>query len=134
MIQQIKSEIKITFRLAFPIVIGQLGIMLMGVADTIQVGHMQELSKESVGAAGIGNSIFITVAIIGIIALQIVAPMMANAQNQEDYGQINNLYNSSIKVALILGVVCFIFIEIIAYVDIKSGASIVIRLHIKIIH
>jgi multidrug resistance protein, MATE family len=113
-INQIKSEVKITFKLALPIVIGQLGIMLMGVADTIQVGHMQELAKESVGAAGIGNSIFITMAIIGIIALQIVAPMMANANNQQDYGQVNSLYNSSIKVALMLGAICFVLIEIIA--------------------
>ncbi len=100
--------------MAVPIIIGQLGIMLMGVADTIQVGHIDTMAKESIGAAGIANSIFITIAIIGIIALQIAAPMIANAESIKNIGLIKTLFSSSLKVALILSLICFILIEIIA--------------------
>jgi multidrug resistance protein, MATE family len=112
---RIIQELKIQNGLAIPIIIGQLGVMLMGLADTIQVGHIDVLAKESIGAAGIGNGIFITIAIIGIIALQIVAPLIANAHKKNDESLINNLHISSLKVAIILAGVCFFATEILAF-------------------
>jgi multidrug resistance protein, MATE family len=114
LLNQIKAEVLITLKLAYPIIIGQLGIMLMGVADTIQVGHMTGLAKESVGAAGIANGVYITIAIIGIIALQIVAPMIANAHAINDLEKCHNLFNASKKVAIILSIACVLLIELIA--------------------
>lgn len=111
-LNNIKAEIIILHKLAIPIIIGQLGIMLMGVADTIQVGHIDKLAKESIGASGIANGVFITIAIIGIIALQIVAPMIANAYSRNDKAQIKNLHYSSLKVSIILGIFCFGLIEL----------------------
>ncbi len=111
-LKKIKSEISILNELAVPIIIGQLGIMLMGVADTIQVGHIDKLAKESIGASGIANGVFITIAIIGIIALQIVAPLIAKAHAQNDRAQIKNLHHSSLKVSVILSIFCFSLIEL----------------------
>ncbi len=113
--QKIWPEIKVLHSLAVPIIIGQLGIMLMGVADTIQVGHVKNLAKESIGAAGIANGIYITVAIIGIIALQIIAPLIANANANHNQKSIKNIHIAGNKVALYLGVFCFMAIEIVAY-------------------
>ncbi len=53
-----KAEIKQTFVLALPIIMGQLGIVLMGVADTLMVGH---LGKDVLAAANQANSIFFMV-------------------------------------------------------------------------
>ena len=63
------SKIKQTVQLALPIVVGELGVMLMGLADTIQVGQMSTGATESLGAAGMAQSIFFTIAVIGIICL-----------------------------------------------------------------
>lgn len=114
-LHKVWPEIKILHSLAVPIIIGQLGIMLMGVADTIQVGHIKNLAKESIGAAGIANGIYITIAIIGIIALQIIAPLIANANSSKNEKLIKNLHVAGNKVAIIMGVFCFIIIEIVAY-------------------
>jgi multidrug resistance protein, MATE family len=114
-IQSKKAEIKITLNLAYPIIIGQLGIMLMGVADTIQVGHMIGPAKESIGAAGIANGVYITIAIIGIIALQIIAPMIANASALNDKVKCHALFQASIKVAIILGLASFLLMELVAF-------------------
>jgi MATE family multidrug resistance protein len=47
-----------TLTLALPIIMGQLGIVLMGVADTLMVGH---LGKDVLAAANQANSIFFMV-------------------------------------------------------------------------
>ncbi len=52
--------------LALPVVVSELGWMGMGVADTIMVGR---LGAEAIGAVGIGNVVFFSVAIFGIGAL-----------------------------------------------------------------
>ena len=44
-------KIKQTVQLALPIVVGELGVMLMGLADTIQVGQMSTGAAESLGAS-----------------------------------------------------------------------------------
>jgi multidrug resistance protein, MATE family len=112
--EKVYKEISITFDLALPIIVGQLGIMLMGVADAVQVGHMIGSAKESVGAAGIANGIYIAITIIGIIALQIVAPLISNAHANNQYEKCRNLFEASIKVAIILGVACFLLIELLS--------------------
>ncbi|MFM1820728.1 MAG: hypothetical protein RLZZ402_1087, partial [Bacteroidota bacterium] len=58
-----QAKIKQTVTLAMPIVVGQLGVMLMGLADTIQVGQMSTGAAESLGASGMAGSIFFTIAV-----------------------------------------------------------------------
>ncbi len=53
-----RATLKQTFTLAIPIIMGQLGIVLMGVADTLMVGR---LGKDVLAAANQANSIFFMV-------------------------------------------------------------------------
>lgn len=52
-----------TFRLAWPVVIGQLGVMLMSLVDTAMVGA---LGRDAVGAVGLASSLFSLAFIFGI--------------------------------------------------------------------
>ena len=52
-----------TFRLAWPVVLGQLGVMLMSLVDTAMVGA---LGRNAVGAVGLGSSVFGLAFIFGI--------------------------------------------------------------------
>ena len=94
------------FRLAVPLILGQLGIMLMGVADTIQVGNMAEGAKFGIDASGIANGIFITVAVLGINALSVVAPMISKAYEMNNSAEIKRTFQASVRVALWAAVVC----------------------------
>src|SRR3954452_8813548 len=50
-------------RLALPVIATYLGFMLMGVVDLICVGHV---SAESIGAVGVGTSLFTWVMMFGL--------------------------------------------------------------------
>jgi MATE family multidrug resistance protein len=98
-------KIKQTVQLALPIVVGELGVMLMGLADTIQVGQMSTGAAESLGASGMAGSIFFTIAIVGIICIQIVSPMISKAVAEGDKTECGNLLRANLRVATLLGVV-----------------------------
>ena len=51
----LKSEYKATLRLGLPIAVGQLGVIIMGFADTMMVGHF---STNSLAAASFANALF----------------------------------------------------------------------------
>lgn len=111
-----RQEVKTTFELALPIIVGQLGIMLMGLADTIQVGHMEDgNAAHALGASGMANSIYITIAIIGYITLQVVAPMVSKAEAQRDYAHCYKLLKASLRVAVLMALLCGTIIGLLAW-------------------
>lgn len=99
------SKVSSTIKLAIPIVIGQLGVMLMGLADTVQVGQMDQLAAESLGAAGMAGSIFFSIAVVGLICMQIIAPMISKAVAEKDYPACGNLLRASLRVAVFLSLI-----------------------------
>ena len=109
------AKIKQTLVLASPIVVGQLGVMLMGLADTIQVGQMKTGAAESLGASGMAGSIFFTIAVVGLICLQIVAPMISTAEAEGDYAGVGRLLRANIRVALFLSIITIGLIAVAGY-------------------
>lgn len=69
------------FRLALPIVVVQLGQMLMGVVDTVMVGHV---SADAIAAVALGNLYFFGAAIFGMGALMALDPVVAQAVGARD--------------------------------------------------
>jgi MATE family multidrug resistance protein len=63
-------------RLAWPVVIAELGWMAMGIVDTIVVGR---LGPEATGAVGLGNNLHIAVAIFGVGLLLGLDALVAQA-------------------------------------------------------
>ena len=98
-----KTEALTTLQLGYPIVISQLGIVAMGVTDTIQVGRIEGKSAVSVAAAGLSNSLGFTLAIIVIVTLGIVAPMISKAKAEENEGEIRLLFKAALRVCWYLG-------------------------------
>src|SRR3989339_917129 len=70
------NEIKKTARLPMPIVVGQLGQMLMGVVDNIMVG---KLGATALAAASIANFMFMLVMVVGFGLTMAVTPLTAIA-------------------------------------------------------
>lgn len=115
--QHYQEEIKKTFLLAMPIVIAQLGVILMGVTDNIMVGRY--IGKIGLGSAGIANSISFLIASIGIGGLSVIAPLISKAKAERNIPEINRLFRAGIKVSLwfslilgIIGFICIYYFEI----------------------
>jgi len=94
-----RSDARATLRLSYPIIIGQLGIVLMGVADTVMVG---KLGAANLGAAGIANSVFFVIAVIGMGTLSVVAPQVATARESGDRLACSRLLRSAIRLSLVM--------------------------------
>lgn len=58
-----REDLRATFRLAWPVVLGQLGVMLMSLVDTAMVGA---LGRDAVGAVGLASSLFGVAFLFGI--------------------------------------------------------------------
>jgi MATE family multidrug resistance protein len=108
-----KTEINKTIKVAVPIMIAQLGVILMGVTDNVVVGRL--LGKTALGAAGIANSIAFLMASLAIGGLSVVAPLVSKAKAERNISEINRLYRAAVKVSLIfglvLGIIGFITVE-----------------------
>lgn len=74
-----KSHFAETITLALPVVIGQLGQVLMGVLDTAMIGV---LGHVPVSAAGLANSIIIVLIVIGLGLTMAVSSLIASEKVQ----------------------------------------------------
>jgi MATE family multidrug resistance protein len=76
-----RPEFRALLGLAFPVVVVQLGLMLMGVVDTMMVGR---LSAQALGAVALGNVYFFAVAVIGMGTLMALDPIVSQAVGAGD--------------------------------------------------
>lgn len=58
-----RSDIRDSFLLAYPVMLSQLGHVMMGVADNVMVGH---LGARELAAAGLANVAFNVLMLFGI--------------------------------------------------------------------
>src|SRR3954471_12159477 len=59
----LRDEFRPMLSLAWPVVVAELGWVLMGIVDTIMVGRV---SPQAIGAVGLGSSIYVAFAIFGM--------------------------------------------------------------------
>ncbi len=76
-----RDELRATVRLALPVVTVQVGMMAMGVVDTIMVGH---LSTHALAAVALGNLYFFGLAIFVMGTLMVLDPVVAQAVGAGD--------------------------------------------------
>ncbi len=92
-----------------PIIIGQIGIVLMGVADMVMIG---QIDATNLAAAGLANSVYFLISILGIGTLTAVSPLVAKARGSGHLNDVALLFRQSIWASLALsafiGAVLFI--------------------------
>jgi multidrug resistance protein, MATE family len=96
-----REELRSTLRLAVPIVIVQLGMMLMGVVDTVFVGH---LSAAALAAVALGNLYFFNVAHFSVGALMALDPLVAQAVGARDEPAVARAMQRGLVLAVTLSV------------------------------
>ncbi|OIN56532.1 MATE family efflux transporter [Arsenicibacter rosenii] len=98
-----RPELADTVRLSIPIVIAQLGVILMGVTDNLFVGRL--LGAVPLGAAGLSNSLSFLVTSIGVGGLSVVAALVSQANGRNGEAEINKLFRAGLRVAVLLSMV-----------------------------
>lgn len=86
-------------RLAFPVAAVQLGVMAMGVTDTIMVGHV---SPAALAAAALGNLYFFIAGIFGQGTLMALDPVISQAVGARDEVAISRALQRGLVMALAL--------------------------------
>ncbi|WP_020605096.1 MATE family efflux transporter [Spirosoma spitsbergense] len=95
-----RPELRDTIRLSVPIIIAQLGVVLMGVTDNLFVGRL--LGAVPLGAAGLANSLSFLMSSIGVGGLTVVAALVSKAHNQNDPAGINRLFRAGLRVSILM--------------------------------
>lgn len=88
-------------QLSYPIIIGQIGIVLMGVADVIMIGR---IDATNLAAAGLANSIFFLVVIIGIGALMAVSSLVAQSKGAGHNNECAAFFRQGLLSSVVLSI------------------------------
>jgi MATE family multidrug resistance protein len=101
-LQSFKKHITETFNLAYPVIIGQLGFIMMGVVDSVMVG---DLGPVPLAGASLGNSIFLLVFIIGMGLAMSVTPLIAILVGAKRFSECGIYFRQSFIVNMVLGLI-----------------------------
>jgi multidrug resistance protein, MATE family len=88
-------------RLAVPVVTIQVGMMTMGVVDTIMVGH---ISPRALAAVALGNLYFFALAVFGMGTLMVLDPVVAQAVGARDRPAVARAVQRGVLMAALLTV------------------------------
>ena len=78
-----REDFRLTIRLAVPLILAEIGWMSMGIVDTIMVGRLPD-SAIAIGATGLGQSLYHSLAIFGGGLLLGLDTLVAQAYGRED--------------------------------------------------
>ena len=96
-----RGELRAMLRLAVPVVTVQVGMMLMGVVDTVMVGHLSG-SSVALAAVALGHLYFFGIGVFGMGTLMVLDPVVAQAVGASDAPGVARGVQRGILLAFIL--------------------------------
>lgn len=93
-----------TFNLAYPVMLSQLGHIMVGMADSIMVG---QLGQTPLAAASFANGVFGIFLMFGIGLSYGITPLVAQADGERDHGKITRLLRHGVILCTVAGVLLF---------------------------
>jgi MATE family multidrug resistance protein len=97
-----KQHIKENLTLAIPVMLSNLGHVLMGVTDNIMVGHV---NATSLAAAGLATVVFNVLLLFGIGVSYAITPLVAKASGENDQAMITNVVRHGLIINVINSIV-----------------------------
>ena len=130
----IKKHILSTLNLAYPVIIGQLGVIMMGVVDSLMVG---KLGAIPLAAAALGNSLTFIVIIIGMGLSMSVTPLVAIAVGAKRFEDCGIYFRQSLLInfvfSIIITILIFFTADLIKYLDQPLEVQVQAQAYMKII-
>ena len=109
---------KATILLAYPVVLSQLGHIMVGVADTAMVGQIGPTEQAAVALA---NSFYTIVLVFGLGVSYGVTPLVAAADSSGNYAENASLLKHGIIINTLLGTLLFLILfccsPLLRYID-----------------
>lgn len=107
----LRADFFLTLRLALPLIIAEVGWMSMGIVDTIMVGRLPD-SAVAIGATGLGQSLYHSIAIFGGGLLLGLDTFVSHAYGREDLNDarlslVNGLFLAFVLTPLLMLAVSF---------------------------
>ena len=134
MIISYKQHIKNTASLALPVIIGQLGHVMMGVVDSVMLG---KIGAVPLAASAIANGLFFLIFVIGLGITFAISPIVAISSGAKKKHEFCNILQqslfSNIIIGILLTVVTFFIADLIDYLDQPKEVAIQANLFLKII-
>jgi len=113
-----KHHIKETIKLAYPVVIGQLGHMMLGVVDSLMVGR---LGAVPLAASSLVNGLILLIIVLGIGMSVALTPLVAIAKGSEKHDECGIILRQGLLVNIVfsflLVVVIYFLADLIHYLN-----------------
>ncbi|MFD2256276.1 MATE family efflux transporter [Luteolibacter algae] len=106
------AESRITLKLAFPLIIGQVSQMLLGVADTMMIG---KLGVTELAVLTFANSLFYVPFVFGIGVLTSISVFTSNAHGSKNQAAGRASCRHGMYVGTILGLILFAVMSVVSW-------------------
>ena len=130
-----KFHIKETLKLAYPVVIGQLGHMLLGVVDSLMVGR---LGAVPLAASSLANGLILLVMILGIGMSVALTPLVAIAKGSDNHDECGIILRQGLLVNLIfsflLVIAVYFLADLVYYLDQPIEVAVQAESYLKILN
>ena len=93
------KELRAMLALALPVILSELGWIMMGIVDTIMVGP---LGPAALGAVGAGSTIFVSIAIFGMGTLFALDTYVSQAYGAGRIDECHRWLFASVQLAVVL--------------------------------
>ena len=105
--RQSVQEFKINYKIAYPIVLGQLGHISVGFIDNIMVG---KLGAAPLAAVSLTNSLLFIAFSVGIGFTLAITPLISEANGSKNYQNGQKIFIHGVLLSLILGILLCSFL------------------------
>lgn len=102
---------KLTFLLAYPVILSQLGHIMVGVVDTAMVGKIGTLEQ---AAVALSNGLYMIVLVFGLGISYGVTPLVAEADSAKKDDENRALLKHSIVINTLIGILLFLLLLMIS--------------------
>jgi len=101
-IQHIKKEFKPSLKIAMPIMMSQIGVVIVSVVDNIMIG---DLGKVELAAASLANSVFFILFVFSLGMSHAIAPMVSSAMESDERSQVHAILYNGIWINVLAGII-----------------------------
>lgn len=112
--------LKDLLRLAWPVILAELGWMLQGVVDVVMVGH---LGPVAIGAVALGNALYYAPSLFGIGLLLGLDTVVSHAYGRRDYDACHRWLAQGVYIALVATPLLMLPIIALSYNIARFGVS-----------
>ncbi|HEX4427043.1 MAG TPA: MATE family efflux transporter [Terriglobales bacterium] len=105
-----RVDFRLTLKLALPLIFAEIGWMSMGIVDTIMVGRLPN-SAVAIGATGLGQTLYNSIAIFGSGLLLGLDTFVAQAHGREDLQDARHSLMNGLLLAVVLSPVLMLAIS-----------------------